>query len=61
MVDVRLVEEKVAGVPRPLATAHQETKCHVLEDGNLYKCRDLLAMIPLKTETISINIKSLMQ
>ena len=61
VVDVWLVDGKVAGVPRPLATAYQKTKCHVLEDGNLHKCRDLLAMLPLKAETISIHIKSSVQ
>ena len=30
VVDVPLVEEKAAGVPRTLVTAYQKTKCHVL-------------------------------
>jgi hypothetical protein len=57
VVDWYLLEENVAGVPRPLVNAYQKTKCHVLEDGNLYKCRDSLSMLPLKTESISINLR----
>jgi len=36
VVDVCLVDGKVAGVPRPLVTAYQKTKSHVIDDGNLH-------------------------